>query len=155
MLSILACLALLAVPLAGQQRDATWTRQVPAVVTYGKWATLAATIGMGLKAAEAHRAADRAYQRLNLYCEADQSRCDLQPGGSYLDPVTEGFYQASLQGDRRARNWLLGGEATLLVTAGLFVWELTRPARPPANIPFEPTVSFVGTATRVGVRVAF
>lgn len=152
--ALLACLTI-AGPLSAQQRDSTWKRQVPAAVTYGKWVTLAAAVGMGLEAAGAHRDANRAFDRLQHYCDAVETRCDQGAGGRYLDPVAEGYYQSSLRGDRRARHWLLAGEGTLLVTAGLFVWELTRPARPPKNIPFEPTVSVVGAATRVGVRVAF
>lgn len=151
----LLCLTLSATPLAAQRPDSAWTRGTPLVVTYGKWATLAAAVGMGIKASAAHHDADRAFNSLRSYCDADPTRCSQRPGGSYLDPVAERYYQTSLRRDRHARGWLLGGEGAVLATAGLFVWELTRPKRPPKNIPFAPTVSVVGASTRVGLSVAF
>ncbi|MEO8139783.1 MAG: hypothetical protein ABI742_09060 [Gemmatimonadota bacterium] len=151
----LLCLTLAATPLAAQQPDTSWKRQTPMVVKYGKWATLALAVGMGLKASAAHHDADRAFNLLSSYCLTDPTRCNQGPGGRYIDPVAEGYYQASVRSDRHARGWLLGGEGALLATAGLFVWELTRPKQPPKNIPFEPTVTVVGAVTQFGVRVAF
>jgi hypothetical protein len=152
----LLCLTVAAAPLTGQHPDSTWTRGTPIVVKYGKWATLALAIGMGIKAADAHNDANRAFTSLRDYCFVDPTRCNqARPGGAYSDPIAERYYQTSLRRDRQARGWLFGGEGALLTTAGLFVWELTRPRRPPKNIPFEPTVSLVGPTTRVGVRVAF
>jgi len=142
-------------PLVGQQRDSLWTRSSPFLVKYGKWATLAAAVGMGLKAADAHRDADRAFDRLEDYCRADPARCNQTPDGSYADPTAESYYQTSLRHDRRARRWLVGGEVVLLGTAGLFVWELTRPKRLPENIPFEPEISVLPHQSRFGLRIGF
>ncbi len=144
-------------PLAAQAPDSVFMPRSgsPALVKYGKWGMLAAGIGMGIKAARAHSDADRAYNRLARYCGDDPRRCDQAPGGSYLDTVAEGHYQRALQGDRRARGWLVGGEVAVLSAAGLFVWELTRPRGRPDNIPFEPEVTFQGSVTNVGVRVGF
>jgi hypothetical protein len=149
---VLVCLA---APLPGQQLDSAVARPSPILVRYGKWATLGAAVGMGLKAASAHRAADRAYGRLEHYCLTDPPACDQGPGGAYLDPVAERYYQASLGHDRRARRWLFGGEVTLLATAGIFVWELTRPRGPPDNIPFSPSLSVSDGNTRLGLALAF
>lgn len=135
--------------------DTLLVRRSPALVKYGKWATLTAAIGMGLQAAAAHRRADRAFDRLEAYCFEVEARCDQGPGGQYLDPVAERHYQASLRHDRHARGWLLGGEATLLATAGLFIWELSRPKSPPRNIPFDPTVSVLGASTRLTLSIRF
>ncbi len=148
-------LTLLVRPLAAQQADTAWVRGTPFAVKYGKWVTLAAAVGMGIKAADAHRDADRAFKSLGDYCDPDHTRCDTGPSGHYLDPVAERYYQTSVRRDRHARGWLLGGEGALLATAGLFVWDLTRPKQPPKNIPFAPTVSVVGSTTRLGLRVAF
>ena len=142
-------------PLAAQDSIAPMVKSIPAVVRYGKWALLAAAVGMGLKASSAHQDADHAFDRLERYCVDDETRCDQQSNGHYTDPISERYYQASLSGDRRARGWLLGGEATLLATAGLFVWEFTRPNHPPKNIPFEPTVEVIGPRTHLGLRVSF
>ena len=151
----LLCLTLTAAPLAAQRPDTSWTRRTPMVVKYGKWATLALAVGMGLKASAAHHDADRAFNQLSSYCLTDPTRCNQGSGGGYIDQVAEGYYQTSVHRDRHARGWLLGGEGALLATAGLFVWELTLPKQPPKNIPFEPTVSVVGPTTRIGLRVTF
>jgi hypothetical protein len=142
-------------PLAGQRSDTTLARTTPILVRYGKWATLAATIGMGIKAADAHREADAAFERLSRYCEPDHTRCYQRPDGAYIDPVAERYYRSSVDGDRRARRWLIGGELALVGTVGLFVWELTGPRRRPRDIPFEPTLTFTPEATRLGLRAAF
>ena len=154
---IVALAAGLLRPLAAQQLADTLfvPRSSPVLVKYGKWAALAAAVGMGLKASSAHHDADRAFARLDAYCGDDPSRCDQAPGGHYLDPVSERYYQAALSGDRRARGWLLGGEVTLLGAAGLFVWELTRPKSPPRNIPFEPNFRVLGPRTELGVTLHF
>ena len=155
LVAVLTCL-LSASPLAAQTGgDTLLIRSSPFLVKYGKWAILAASIGMGLKASQAHHAADRAYSRLEDYCFADRTRCDQAAGGSYVDPVAEGYFQSALHGDRRARRWLVGGEVALIGTAGLFVWELTRPKSLPKNIPFEPTLQVGPTTTQVGLRLEF
>lgn len=149
---------LVAAPIAplAAQHDTSWTRPgSPLLIKYGKWLTLAAAVGIGIKASNAHQDADRWFNRLEQYCDTDQTRCDQTSGGSYIDPTAERYYQRSLHHDRAARRWLLGGEITLIGTAGLFVWELTRPKRLPANIPFEPEISVSPYDTRFGLRVGF
>jgi hypothetical protein len=130
-------------------------QHTPFALKYGKWVALAAALGMGWQAAEAHAEADRAFDRLQAYCAGDPTRCRTGPNGRYLDPRAERFYQTSLGHDRAARRWLLGGEATFLGAAALFVWELTRPKQPPENIPFAPQVRVLRHRADIGVRVAF
>jgi hypothetical protein len=69
--------------------------------------------------------------------------------------LSETFYQESLRYDRRARRWLFGGEAALLGSAAIFVWELTRHKSKPDNIPFEPELRTLKQATGVGLRMQF
>ncbi len=153
---ILALLATPVAPVAAQQRDSVWTTSgSPRLVKYGKWLTLAAAVGMGIKASSAHQDGDRSYRQLKAYCDIDRSRCDQTAAGGYIDRTAERYYQRSLHHDRVARRWLLGGEITLIGTAGLFVWELTRPKRLPDNIPFEPEFSVTPYDTRFGLRVGF
>lgn len=156
-IAALALAAFLAVvPLAAQQAtDSLVRRPSPALVKYGKWAVVAAAIGMGLKASSAHHDADRAFNRLNNYCFSQPAGCPQSPGGKYLDPVAERYYQQSLAGDRRARSWLLGGEGALLGAAGLFVWELTRPKTLPRNIPFNPELRWSPGETQLRGSVRF
>lgn len=145
----LLCLALAAVasPLVAQES--------PFLVKYGKWIGFAAALGMGLKSADAHADANHAFDRLRAYCQVDRTRCQTGPNGRYLDPVSERYYQSSLDHDRRARLWLLGGEVTFLGATTMFVWELTRPKKPPENIPFEPEFRVLSDRTEVGFRIPF
>jgi hypothetical protein len=153
---LLGLLLTLTAPLSAQDRaDSLLGRPSPFPVKYGKWVLLAASIGMGLKAASAHRDADRAFDRLDRHCINQPAGCAQDGSGRYLDPVAEDLYQSSLSHDRHARNWLIGGEAALVGAAGLFVWELTRPKSLPRNIPFEPQIRWTGRETRLGVRATF
>ena len=127
----------------------------PAPIKYGKWLLVAGSIGMNLAAASAHSDADSVFGLLNDRCGDDQTLCELGTGGSYADAESERLYQATVSYDRRARNWLLGGEAAALGAAVLFVWEFARPKGPPENIPFEPKVSIGSQRTEIGVVVPF
>jgi hypothetical protein len=156
LLALLLAASMAAGPLQAQQADDSLVRRPsPALVKYGKWAVVAAAIGMGFKAASAHDDADRAFNRLNDYCFSQPSGCPQSPGGKYLDPIAERYYQQSLSGDRSARSWLLGGEAALLGAAGMFVWELTRPKSLPKNIPFNPELQWSPQQTRLKGSVRF
>lgn len=125
-------------------------------VKYGKWLLVAGSIGMNYLAVRAHDRAENAFDALESRCLAAHERCALGPGGRYVDPEIEGFYQTSVRYDRRARYWLIGGETALVGAAALFIWELTRPKARPGNIPFEPEVrSFRGGETGLGLRMEF
>ena len=126
------------------------------VVKYGKWALLAGAIGMNYLADRAHDRADNAFDIIEAECAIDQQRCALGSGGGYADPELEDLYQTSLQHDRRARLWLIGGESALVGSAAMFIWELARPKNRPDNIPFEPEMRVMpGGRTGLGLRAAF
>lgn len=125
------------------------------VVRYGKWLLVAGSGVMNYLAIRAHNRAEDAFDALESRCFQAPTRCDLGPGGSYLDPEIEDLYQTSLRDDRTARGWLIGGETALAGAAALFVWELTRPKGRPDNIPFEPELRNLRGATGVGLRVGF
>jgi hypothetical protein len=125
------------------------------IVKYGKWVLVAGAAAMNYLALQAHNDAEDSFNALEAHC-LDPQRCALGPDGSYLDPTSEAFYQASLHYDRVARSWLIGGELALAGAAALFVWELTQPKGRPGNIPFEPEIrSIRGGGTGVGLRFAF
>jgi hypothetical protein len=127
-----------------------------AAVKYGKWLLLAGSIGMNYLAVRAHDRAEDAFNALESRCNTDHARCALGPGGVYSDPEIEDLYQTSLDHDKEARLWLIGGETALAGAAAMFIWELTRPKTRPDNIPFEPEMrSFPGGATGLGLRVDF
>jgi hypothetical protein len=125
------------------------------VAKYGKWVLVAGSVAMNYLAIRAHNRAENAFDALEERCFQTQDRCDLGPGGNYIDPEIEDFYQTSLRYDRKARGWLIGGETALAGAAALFVWELTRPKGRPDNIPFEPEVRSLRGGTGLGLRVGF
>ncbi len=150
--------ALLVVPLClgpALAAQETAVRPVSPIVKYGKWGVLAASLGMNYLASRAHDRADKAFDELRARCLPEPFLCQTSPSGAYLDPTSEALYQESVREDRKARNWLFGGEAALLGAAAMFVWELTRPKGPPENIPFEPELTVTPHATRLGMRLAF
>jgi hypothetical protein len=149
---LLALLALLAAPMEAQQAV---PRSSPPLVKYGKWGLLAASAVMHLFAREAHQQADHEFSFVADACAIDRVRCTTLPDGAYADPILEQHYQSSLDYDRKARTWLVGGQTALVGAAVGFIWELTRPKGRPENIPFEPEVGERNGATTVGFRVTF
>lgn len=125
------------------------------VTKYGKWLLAAGAIGMNYLAAKNHDNADDAFNAIEGRCVVDPRLCDLDASGHYIDTESEALFQQTLKYDRRARRWLFGGEAALLSSAAIFVWELTRHTSKPDNIPFEPEIRTLRQATGVGLRVAF
>jgi hypothetical protein len=122
---------------------------------YGKFVLAAGALGMNYLAAKDHNRADDNFHALERRCLADSRQCDLNTSGRYVDSQSEAFYQESLRYDRRARRWLFGGEAALLGSAAIFVWELTRHTPKPDNIPFEPEFRTLREATGIGLRIPF
>jgi hypothetical protein len=147
--------ALLCCLLAVLGRSSLEAQGSPAPIKYGKWLLVAGSIGMNLAAASAHQNADSVFDILNDRCGDDHALCELGTGGTYADAESERLYQTTVAYDRRARNWLLGGEAAALGAAVLFVWEFARPKGPPENIPFEPRVSIGSQRTEIGLAVRF
>jgi hypothetical protein len=149
-------LFLLCLSLAGQSLQAQQPviPHSPPLIKYGKWATLAASVAMNLLAAQEHEKADEAFQVITLAC-VQTTNCATLPDGSYADPVLERKFQESLDHDRSARRWLIGGETALVGTAVMFIWELTRSKTRPGNIPFEPQVGERNGRTELGLRLAF
>ena len=125
------------------------------LIRYGKWVLAAGAVGMNVLAAQAHNRADDAFDQIENACFESSIRCLTGPSGAYADQRIENLYQASLSYDRRARRWLIAGEAALLGAAALFVLEFTKKTHKPDNIPFEPEVRSLRDATGVGLRVAW
>ena len=152
LLMVLAGLTLAASPAKAQDSIRPGS---PPLIKYGKWGLLAVSTAMHLLAREAHQQADDDFGFVSQTCLVDRTRCSTLPDGSYADPVLEQHYQSSLDHDKTARAWLIGGQTALVGAAVAFIWELTRPKGRPDNIPFEPEVTGRNGATRVGFRVAF
>ena len=152
LLVLLTGFTLVVSPMAAQQAVPAGA---PPLIKYGKWGLLAASVAMNLLAREAHQRADDDFGFVSDVCSVDRTRCTTLPDGSYADPVLEEHYQSSLDYDKKARTWLIGGQTALVGAAVGFIWELTRPKGRPDNIPFEPEVSERDGRTRVGFVVRF
>ena len=125
------------------------------LIRYGKWVLAAGAVGMNYLADRAHDRADTQFDILRSRCFDNRDLCALDGSGRYSDAGTEELYQASLRYDGHARRWLFAGETALVGAAAMFVYELTRHAPKPDNIPFEPEVRSLRQATGVGVRIGF
>jgi hypothetical protein len=125
------------------------------VFKYGKWVLAAGALGLNYLAAKDHNRAEENFDALEHRCLGDNRLCDLDAAGRYSDPTSEALFQQSTHYDRRARRWLFSGEAALLGSAAIFVWELTRHTSKPGNIPFEPELRTLRHATGIGLRVQF
>ena len=152
-LVLLLFLTLAAHSLSAQQR--ALTPGSPPLIKYGKWATRAASVTMNLLAVRAHDRAEQAFRVITQACVEDTARCATLPNGSYVDPLLEQKYQESLDHDRSARRWLIGGQTLLVGSAVAFIWELTRSKSRPGNIPFEPQVEERNGRTEIGLRFSF
>lgn len=129
-----------------------------ALAHYGKWATGVTAVTLtALGAREHHRSAQH-WDRLLALCARNTAACALGPTGAYQNPEAEANYQASLRHDRRARARLLGGQAAVLLTVGLFFLDMRRGKEGPDNIPFGPLEVAPNWRTgeaRVGLRYRF
>ena len=125
------------------------------LIRYGKWVLAAGAVGMNYLADRAHDRADNQFDILRSRCFENRDLCALDGSGRYADAGTEELYQASLRYDGHARRWLFAGETALVGAAAMFVYELTRHAPKPDNIPFEPEVRSLRQATGVGLRIGF
>jgi len=132
---------------------ALWRRDIP---HYGKWMTAAGVAALTIMGAAEHRQSKREWNQLLAICHSAQDACATGPDGRYLRSDAEQLYQLSRQYDRRANHWLLGAQASLLVTTALFIIDL-HPGGP-GNIPFSPLklgVEPSGGRALVGVELKF
>lgn len=128
------------------------------MIHYGKWVTAATALGFTLLAAHEHDRASGSWDALLDLCRTDNAACELGGDGRYVSPQAETLYQTTLHYDRRARRRLLVGQASLLVSAALFLLDLRHEGGEPPNIPFSGAkLSLVpgGDGARLEVRVPF
>src|SRR5687767_1675566 len=149
-------IATIALPLAGQQ-PARRSWRDPAI-HYGKWVTAGATVAFTVLAQREHRHSRRDWDDLLAICRSAQDACALGPDGRYIRNDAELLYERSRYYDRRANHRLLGAQASLLVTAALFILDLHPGREGPDNIPFSPlrvTLEPTGDGARAGLQLRF
>ena len=127
-----------------------------AVVHNGKWLTAAGTAALTVFAAGEHRQSRRNWDQLLTICRSADAACAVGPDGRYLRSDAEQLYQRSRVFDRRANRWLLGAQASLLLTTALFIIDL-HPGQGPGNIPFPGglAVTPLPNGAAVEMRIAF
>jgi hypothetical protein len=142
---------------ARNAQDVQRTASRRTTVHYGKWLTAGAAVAFTVMAAQEHRSSGRYWDQLMTVCRSADTACALGPNGLYQLSAAESLYQRSVYHDRRASYRLLGAQASLLLTAALFILD-RRPGEAPENIPFAPlrvTATPTGDGARVGLRIAF
>lgn len=110
----------------------------PDLVSIGKWAALAASIGAGTYGLLAHFDANDKFERLQRICESDSDRCQERTSrGAYADPELENLYQDVLAQDRAAKIALIASQVSIAGSVVLFIMDLGANDAPP-NIPYNP-----------------
>ncbi len=157
------CLALiLTAALAGPSP----TQSTPAVhgmslrqgaVHYGKWLTAGAAVAFTAMAVHEHGFSRRDWDDLLVICRSSDNACARGSDGRYQRGDAEFLYQRSIYYDRRANRRLLGAQGSLLVTAALFIMDLSRRNEDPDNIPFSPlkVSAQPGGGAQVGLIFSF
>ena len=127
-------------------------------VHYGKWLTAGTAVAFTVMAAHEHSLSRRVWNDLIAMCRSADDACARGSDGQYIRLEAEALYQRSLYYDRRANRRLLGAQASLLVTAALFILDLRGRNDEPDNIPFAPlrvTVEPLPDGAAVGVQLRF
>jgi len=128
-------------------------------VHYGKWLTAGAAVAFTVMAAHEHSYSRRHWDDMLTLCRSADAACARGSDDRYLSPQAELLYQHSMYYDRRANRRLLGAQASLLVTAALFIIDLSGRNDEPDNIPFRPLwVTLEPSrdgAALVGLRLTF
>ena len=144
---------------AAQASPPTPARSPRGPLHYGKWLTAGAAAAFTVMAAREHNYSRRAWDDLLTICRSADDACTRGSDGRYVRPDAELLYQRSLYYDGRANRRLLGAQASLLVTAALFILDLRGRNDEPDNIPFSPFKLTVEPtrdgAALLGLRLTF
>lgn len=145
---------LLAAPAAGAQTPAEPGPRRWTVVRVAKWTLLAAAAGLAAYAVSQTSQAEENYEQLGRICDQEPTRCELADG-RYADPALERLFRETSDHDERAQVGIIGAQAALFGSVGLFIWDL-RNDRGPQNIPY-PSHGHgsIRRGIAVGARIAF
>ena len=149
----LACHALAGGAATAQTPAGAPARGGWSAVRVAKWALLGAAVSFGVYALTESRRGDAAYAELRALCRADQTRCRMA-GRRYAAPEAEALYGRATAADRRAQIGIIGGQVTLLGSAGLFLYDL-RNGRGPSDIPYPSGAGARGAVVTVIATLPF
>lgn len=130
-------------PAASQEftRDASrpWIAEVS---HWGKWIALAGAAGLITVAAVRHGEAQDALGLLEDFCRPENPAChivtDANGAQRYEGAEAEELYQAYAAIEKRARGFLLGGQASLLASGAMFLIDLIHRTEDVDIIPYAP-----------------
>jgi hypothetical protein len=158
LLVVLTLTAALTGPSPAQSTPATRGMSLrQGAVHYGKWLTAGAAVAFTAMAVHEHGFSRRDWDGLLEICRSSDNACERGTDGRYLRGDAEFLYQRSIYYDRRANRRLLGAQGSLLVTAALFIIDLSRRTDDPDNIPFSPfrVSAQPGGGAQVGLSFSF
>lgn len=149
------CLTTLGPALHAQSPESGSRRPWPVVLSHhGRWVGVASSAGLLAVAAFRHHDADRAFDALHDRCRTSPDDCVRLPEGAYRLADAESQYQEARRLDRHAQLWLIGGQASLVLTGTMFLLDLIyRDDRPP-NIPLSP-LSLYSAPGKLGLATHF
>ena len=127
-------------------------------VHYGKWLTAGVAVGFTAMAVHEHGFSHRDWDNLLVICRSSDNACARGNDGRYLRADAEFLYERSIYYDRRANRRILGAQGSLLVTAALFIIDLSGRNAEPDNIPFRPfrvSVEPATGTTLLGLTLSF
>lgn len=126
-------------------------------VHYGKWLTAGVAVAFTAMAVHEHGFSRGDWDDLLEICRSSDNACARGSDGRYLRSDAEFHYQRSIYYDRRANRRLLGAQGSLLVTAALFIIDLSGRNQDPDNIPFSPlkVSAQPGGGAQVGLSFSF
>ena len=122
-------------------RKNSWTP-----VRLAKWALLGGAVGLGMYALHNSRIAEQSYEGLRERCYTIEDACFVF-AGKYQDAQSEALYQRAVAADRRAQFGIYGGQAAVLGSVGLFIYDL-RNHPGPADVPYH-TSRAIGLGARI------
>lgn len=121
---------------------------------YAKWGMLAGAAAFTALSLKAHDDADGYFRALKQFCTHADQECQVSPDGVYRSGDAEILWQATARADREARWWLIAGEASLVVSGGMFLLDLVSGNSRPKNIPFTPFQVY-SKPDRLGLQISF
>jgi len=125
---------------------------------WGKWVTLAGAAGLITVAAVRHGEAQDALGQLEDFCRPENPHCRIVIGPNgverYESEEAEELYREYATIEKRARGFLLGGQASLLASGAMFLIDLIHRTEDFDNIPYAPLELYT-RPNRLGLALRF
>lgn len=146
-------------PVTSQESPRSASRPWIAEVSHwGKWVALAGAAGLITVAAVRHGEAQDALGLLEDFCRPENPAClivtDATGTQRYDGAEAEELYRTYAAVEKRARGFLLGGQASLLASGAMFLIDLIHRTEDVDNIPYTPLELYT-RPNRLGLALRF